>query len=448
MVESHIKYFKKVPKAPIQKLSRSFSRFTRNSMMSGFIVIFAVIIALIWANSPWFKIYTDLLAYQFAFSIESFHISKSLLHWINDGIMALFFFLIGLEIKREILIGELSNIKYTLPPLFGAFGGMVFPAIIYMIFNPPGSAGFGGWAIPVATDIAFSLVVLALLGSRVPLRLKIFLTTLAIFDDIGAVILIAVFFTSEIHWNYIIFSLVLLLILFIINRIGFRNVFPYALFGFLLWFCMFESGIHATLAGILVALTIPATTRIDFDEFKDLAPQYMARIIDPGLPAESSYAYSIRMSAVQSLENSCKELEAPLRRLEHFLVPWVSFVVVPSFALANSGITIIQGDLLGMLLKSTTLGVFFGLTIGKPLGIFLMIYVLTRLEVIQLPSGISLKEILGAGCIAGIGFTMSFLIANLAFQDMLMLDSVKLGIIIASVVSGTTGWLLLKKFYL
>ena len=442
------KEFKKVSKAPIQKLSLSLDNFIKANTSSGIIVIIAVILSLILANSIFSNEYFAIIHTPFIIGLKNplglgdILIEDTILHWINDGLMSVFFFLIGLEIKREILIGELNSLKHAFFPFIGACGGMLFPAIIYIFFNPLGTIGFPGWAITTATDIAFSLVILSLIGSKISIKLKFFLTTLAIFDDIGAIMIIAFFYTPLLDFNYLYLAILMLTILIIINKLGFRNNYIYLVFGIFLWYFLFQSGIHATLAGVLLAFTIPATTRIDMDEFKISGTELLARIYTPGPDEKTLKAINIQLGAIESLKRSCYDIETPLIRLENSLSPYVAFIIVPIFALVNSAI-LIPANIINLISNPITLGCFFGLLLGKPIGIFTSVYLSKKINIIKIPYGIKNSDILGIGFIAGIGFTMSFLIANLALATDDVINPAKIGILLGSFISAIIGYLIL-----
>ena len=299
---------------------------------------------------------------------------------------------------------------------------MIFPAVIYSIFNPPNSEGFQGWAIPMATDIAFALGILALLGNHIPFKVKIFLTTLAIVDDIRSILVIAVFYTKSLQLNYILVALILLALLTIINRLNIRNIIPYIIFGLFLWIFLYEGGIHPTVAGILLALTIPATKAIDFATFTTHLKSIINRFESPGPSShELRNQYTIKMSSLQSLEYNCERIQAPLQIIEHKITFLVVFIIVPLFALTNAGV-FIGLDVINTVLSSpVTIGVMLGLIIGKPLGIVIGVYIATKIGIADLPKHIKFSHILGIGYLGGIGFTLSYFIAGLAFEDSMFL---------------------------
>jgi NhaA family Na+:H+ antiporter len=356
--------------------------------------------------------------------------------------MAVFFFVVGLEIKREMLVGELASARQAALPIAGALGGMLVPAAIYAAFNA-GTPGAAGWGIPMATDIAFALGVLALLGPRVPASLKIFLAALAIADDIGAVLVIAVFYTSDLSWTSLGVASGILATLFALTTAGVRRPAVYALLGVALWLAMLESGIHATIAGVLLAMAIPARTLIDEDEFLRRA-QASLREFELACGPESTVLSSrAQQEAVEALETACEEVQAPLLKIEHKLHGIVAYGIMPLFAFANAGIQI-GAELFAALSLPVTLGVMLGLLLGKPLGITLFARVAVRLGLAASPAGASWRALHGVSWIGGIGFTMSLFIANLAFGSGPLLDSAKVGILAASLTAGVVGFALLR----
>lgn len=394
------------------KTGNAFIDFFKKETSSGIILLFFTACALIWANSPAGYTYDRFWHSSLGFSTASFNFSMTLLHWINDGLMALFFFVVGLEIKREVVSGELSSPKQAMLPIAAAAGGMIVPALIFTYFNR-GTAGQPGWGIPMATDIAFAIGILALLGKRVPLSVKVFLTALAIVDDLGAVLVIAVFYTSEISIAALGAVLFVFIILAVIGRRGVNSILPYAVLGLLLWIAMLKSGVHATIAGVLTALTVPAS------------------IAD-------------KQGRVNSYDDkSSDEIQAsPLHRLEHMLHPWVSYGIMPVFALANAGVSI-GGVTPSVFLEPVSIGIILGLVLGKQLGVTLFSFLAVKLNLASLPDDIGWRHIYGAGWLAGIGFTMSLFISALAFGEGEMLMISKIGILAASFIAAIAGLFLL-----
>jgi NhaA family Na+:H+ antiporter len=402
-----------------------------------------MMVALFWANSPWSDSYQSIWQTNLAINLGGFSIDKPLLLWINDGLMAIFFFVVGLEIKRELLVGELSSLRQAVFPLAAAVGGMIAPAAIFIALNV-GQVGESGWGIPMATDIAFALGILALLGKRAPLALKIFLTAVAIVDDIGAVLVIALFYTDKIVWASLAVAAVVLVLLFIINRRCVRRPLPYAILGVILWLAFLKSGVHATVAGVLLAMTIPASTVIDRKGYLDRTRIYLERFEEEGVRNGETFTTKKQRALLQAIENGTHLVEAPLQRLEHALHPWVAFAIMPVFALANAGV-ILPPDLLDTLTNPITLGIIGGLVLGKQVGITFMAWLVTRLGISQKINGVSWRQIYGASLLAGIGFTMSLFISNLAFSDPALLANAKVGILVASAISAVLGWVILNR---
>lgn len=383
----------------VERLVRPFQEFVRQEASGGILLIGCTVAALIWANSPWTSSYFHLWHTDLTFGFAGGLLSKPLHFWINDGLMALFFLLIGLELKRETLVGELASFQKAALPVAAALGGMIIPAGLYFLFNRNGP-GASGWGIPMATDIAFALGVLAFLGNRVPNSLKIFLVALAIADDIGAVLVIAFFYTAQISWVSLGVGGLFLIALIIANRAGARHLFVYSVFGVGLWLALLKSGIHATIAGVILALTIPA--------------------------------------------RECGRAESPMLHLEHTLIPWNKYGVMPIFALANAGVVLGTGAVRS-LADPISIGVLCGLVLGKPIGIVLFSWLATRSRIAAMLDGIRWSQVVGVGMLGGIGFTMSLFIANLAFGDNPALDTAKVGVLAASVMSGIAGAIVLVK---
>lgn len=409
------------------------------------LLFIASIGAVYWANSFAAKTYTDLLNTELSLFFGNFRISHSLQHWINDGLMTLFFFTVGLEIKREVLVGELASMKKAMLPIIAALGGMLLPSGIYLALNH-GTPGAAGWGIPMATDIAFSLGVIALVGRGLPVGLRIFLTAFAIADDLGAVIVIAVFYTQLIAWNYVLAGGLLLMCLFLANRLMIQFLSVYIFLGAGVWIAAMGSGIHPTIAGVLVALLIPAQgkyptgrfvaeveTILDNFQCHDTVCDHRNNILlDAG-----------HLAAVHSLEMACHHVETPLQRLEHALHPLVVFMVLPLFALGNAGLSMEGMTLTGSIGHPVTLGVILGLFVGKPIGIALFSYIAVRTGLATLPEEVDWIHVTGAGLLGGIGFTMSLFISGLAFASPELLNFSKLGILLGSILSLIAGALLL-----
>ena len=438
---------KETEDAPLEKIfdkiASPFEEFIHHETASGLLLMACAIIALITANSALSHSYEHLLHTPIGFSFGEVLLEKTLHHWINDGLMALFFFVVGLEIKREILVGELSDPKQASLPIIAAFGGMIVPALVYFAFNPEGDIA-DGWGIPMATDIAFAVGVMVLLGSRIPKTLLMFLVALAIVDDLGGVLVIAFFYTETINYNALILAGIFFTFLIFLNRSGVRHPLPYFLFGLLLWLAMLKSGVHATLAGVLTALTIPATPKYEPGNFGNLVRKLMDKFDASHRPGQSIMRNDEQLSILQTLENGVHLVETPLQRLEHSMHLWVAFLIIPIFALANAGIPLDFGSIGTVMTHSVTMGVIAGLMLGKIIGIAGFSWVAIKLGVGSLPIGTTFSQIFGASILGGIGFTMSIFIAELAFvgQDENLLMS-KTGILIASVAAGVIGYVCL-----
>ncbi len=420
------------------------NKFIKTGSATGIVLFLAAAIALVWANSPWSETYFHLWEYEFSLGFEGFELSKPLHHWINDGLMAVFFFVIGLEIKREVMAGELSTFRRALLPLGAAVGGMVIPALLYLLLNPfSGAEASNGWGVPMATDIAFSLGLLTLIKSRVPVSVKVFLTGLAIVDDLGAVLVIAFFYTSNISfWNLGI-GMIFMLVLVTANIIGVRNTTFYGIVGIGgLWMAFLLSGVHATIAGVLAAFTIPARTEINEEQFVDRIRK-LNNHFDRAHPNNNPLVTRQQLRIIERVRDVSTEALTPLQHLEYAMHPLVSYFVMPVFALCNAGIKI-QSDFFELLLHPVSLGVIFGLLVGKFLGIVGVSKLLVRTGIAALPDQCTWRHLYGVGLLAGIGFTMSLFITELAFTDPAMVVRAKVGILVASAIAGIAGLLLLR----
>lgn len=429
-----------VEPTPAERLLSPLQEFLHKEASSGILLLAATIIALLWANSLWSESYRSFWENKLTFGFGDYELSKPLLLWINDGLMAIFFFVVGLEIKREILIGELASFRQAILPVAAAIGGMIFPAFIYIIFNRNG-IGSSGWGIPMATDIAFALGVLALLGKHVPVSLKVFLTAVAVVDDLGAVLIIAIFYTSQIAWISLGIAAIILVALLICNVLGVRNLLVYSILGVGLWLAFLQSGVHATVAGVLLAMTIPSRARIDDKDFV----KYSSSMINEFEAADEGddYLSSTQRSAVQTLEELAEHAATPLQRLEHDLHPWVAYAIMPVFALANAGVAL-GGDFVSAITHPISLGVIFGLIIGKQIGITTLSWLIVKSRLADLPDGVNWRQIYGVSWLAGIGFTMSLFISGLAFGVSPALEIAKSGILVASLIAGIAGFFLLR----
>lgn len=424
------------------RMMRPFQEFARTEAAGGIVLLACAALALIWANSAYAESYFSLWATQVTLGAGPLLIDKPLLLWINDGLMALFFFLIGLEIKREVLTGELQSPKQAALALAGAVGGALIPAAIYAGINA-GGPGAAGWGIPMATDIAFALGVLALLGNRAPLALKVFLTALAIVDDLGAVLVIALFYTAQVKTGALLIAAGFLAVMVLMNRLGVHRTAIYVILGFGLWVALLKSGVHATVAGVLAALTIPAQRRINASVFLERTQHLVAEIAEDMVPGDTEPTVDQR-DAIHTLEVIARNAETPLARMEHQLHGWVAFFIMPVFALANAGVAIFGGSG-ASLFNPVTVGVALGLLIGKPLGVMLFAWLAVKMKLASLPYGVGWRQLTGAAILTGIGFTMALFIGGLAFEDAALLDSAKIGILAASILAGLIGWYFLSK---
>ncbi|MEQ9103480.1 MAG: Na+/H+ antiporter NhaA [Rhodothermales bacterium] len=425
-------------------LFSGFQRFFKTTTAGGILLLFFAVVAMVWANSPWAAEYQNLWGTYVTTGFGGWEISKPLLLWVNDGLMAIFFFLVGLEIKREMLVGELSDVKQAIFPMAAALGGMIVPALIYVFINR-GTEFVAGWGVPMATDIAFALGILALLGSRVPVSLKIFLTAVAIVDDLGAVLVIALFYTSELAVGALFVAAVTLAILTTLNKMGVQRTAVYVFFGLILWVAVLKSGVHATVAGVLLAMTIPAKRRLDEKTFETRLKNLADRFRDAeGHPVYDNWVSGEQQDIIHEVEVSAKHAETPLVRMEHALHGWVAFFIMPLFALANAGVSFRGIDVGEAILHPVSLGILVGLFVGKQVGIFAFAWAAVKTGLTSLPEGVTWRAVYGVACLAGIGFTMALFIAGLAFEDAEMLNRAKMGILSGSLLAGLLGWGLLR----
>lgn len=430
---------------PIDKITHPVQKFIQHEKAGGLALGLSVIVAMFLANSAWSDEYFNLLEHKFGFTVDGkSYLEFSILHWINDGLMSVFFFVVGLELKREIVGGELSNLRKAILPIGAAIGGMAIPALIYLIFNPYGEAQ-NGWGIPMATDIAFALGILVLIGKKVPLALKVFLTALAIVDDLGAVLVIALFYTSEISLQNLALGVFIAGVMYGANRLGVRNMFFYAILGILgVWIAFLLSGVHATIASVIAAFTIPADVRIKEGLYISQLKEYIKRFknIDPN--DDIPTLKSAQLHILDEIKKNTNKAIPPLQRLEHAMHPFVVFFIIPIFALANAGISLdINVDKL--FATNIAIGIATGLIGGKVLGITGATYLLVKLKIATLPKGMNLKNIIGLSFLAGIGFTMSLFITSLAFTNPEYVEQAKIGIFTASILSGIVGYFILKS---
>ena len=426
------------------KLLSPFERFLKQTTSGGIVLIGTTLLTLILASSPWGEAYRHIWETPLHIGAGFHTIEMSLHAWVNEGLMTLFFLLVGLELKREILVGELASLRNAALPVAGALGGMIMPALIYFFFNSSGT-GAAGWGVPMATDIAFAVGILVLLAWRIPRNLIIFLTALAIADDLGAVLIIALFYTENINTALVGVAAGILCILVLFNRGGIRHPLPYAVLGLLLWLALLKSGIHATLAGVLLAFTIPAVpvyTPKQFDErfheIKDIFHKELTRYNQTDILLGNT-----RMSIIaENLEKASSAMQSPQQTMEHRLSPWVTFGIIPLFALANAGLDIIGIPLKEAIGKPVTIGVVLGLVFGKFLGITCFTWITVKIGLSVLPGGVGWRHIMGAAWLGGIGFTMSLFIGQLAFAGQPSLfEDVRIGILIASLIAAIIGLL-------
>ena len=419
--------------------------FIHRQTTSGILLMLCAVLAIYVANSPWSETYHHILATPFTIGIPGFQLSKTLHHWINDGLMAIFFFVIGLELKREILVGELANIKLAMLPIIAAVGGMLVPVLIYISINQEGPA-LNGWGVPMATDIAFALGTLALLGSRVPKNLLTFLIALAIVDDLGAVMVIALFYTETINISALAIAATTMIVLVALNLGGIRRSSPYILFGMVLWVAMLQSGVHATLAGIFLAFTIPMRPKYDPGRFLSQINEMVEQIKRTYKRDEDIVTNDELRSRVRALGEGVLLVQAPAQIMERKMHIPTAYFIIPVFSLANAGIPIDWASLGSVITHPVSIGITAGLVIGKLIGIAGFSWLAVKLGVTSLPNGLNFKHITGAALMGGIGFTMSIFIAELGFahsaEDLLM---AKTGILLASLLAGVSGfiWLFL-----
>jgi len=417
-----------------------FQKFIKIESLSGILLLVTTLIALLWANSPYADSYQSLWQYKVGFSTPFFELQKPLILWINDGLMAIFFFLIGLEIKREFLIGELNSMKKIAFPLFGALGGMLVPVLFFLFLNDNPET-LKGWGVPMATDIAFSLAVLNVLGSRVPLSLKIFLTAFAIVDDIGAVLVIALFYSSNIDLTLLFSAFSLLAILYFIAYKGFYSKYLIVGFGVIIWTLFLKAGIHPTLAGILLAFSVPVRQKVDTPEFINNLVEIADKIKNARI-TEDPVLTKEQIEEIDNLEYWTERYQSPLQRLEHNLHGWIAYFIIPIFALANAGVAFNNAVALDVQLITNLI---ICLVVGNSVGIPTVIFIAKKLKFIEVPEDISVQQIIGVAFLAGIGFTMSIFISGLAFQDAPMyMDSAKIGILIGSFISAIIGFTILR----
>lgn len=426
------------------KRLRQLIQFTHSSTKAAAIMLLAAIVALVVANTPAHGPFLEFWHTQVSIGIGAFHGEMSFAHIINDIFMAVFFLLVGLEIKYEMTAGELTNIRQAILPILGALGGVLAPIAIYLAFNATHPEAFMGWGVPTATDIAFALGILSLLGSRVPNGVRVFLSTLAVADDIIAILVIAIFYGESPDLLWLGAAAIVFVALIVMNRMHVYSLVPYILVGCVLWFCVFSSGIHSTIAGVLLAFAIPSGSRVNLDNFFDWSNKRlrMANSFYEGdetpLVAQKDY-----ITTVSSLSKISKQAVPPATRLEHKLYPWVYFLILPLFALTNADVAVTGLDFATVTSSPVVLGVFCGLVLGKPIGIMLFSFITVKTKIASLPEFVTWRHMLGASVLGGVGFTMAIFVANLAYADAMLVTEAKLSILVASTVAGVIGFVLL-----
>ena len=433
-------------KTPIEKVAKPIQKFIQNEKAGGIVLGISVIIALVLANSPLAEEYHHILEHKFGFQFDGkTYLEYNLHHWINDGLMAVFFFVVGLELKREIVAGELSNPRKALLPIAAAIGGMLVPALIYLGFNPTGKV-HSGWGIPMATDIAFALGVLFLLGKKIPLSLKVFLTALAIVDDLGAVLVIAFFYTSDISIMNLLLGFAFLLVMYLGNKLGVRSILFYAIVGIVgVWTTFLLSGVHATIAAVLAAFMIPANVKLSegfyVNEIKILLDKFRDADSNNQIPTLTNK----QMHLLDEIKKDTDKAIPPLQKLEHAMHPLVAFVIIPIFALANAGVSVLDINLQKLFSTNIAIGVALGLLIGKVVGVVGFTLLFVKLKIAPFPNGMNIKNLFGISLLASIGFTMSLFITSLAFTNEEYVTQAKIGIFIASIIGGFLGYVLLNR---
>ncbi len=417
-------------------IKKPFEQFFKLEISGSIVLIFATMAALVLANSPLADFYTEFWQQKLKIGLPNFYLNETLIHWINDGLMAIFFFVIGLEIKREMLVGELNDMKKATLPIFGAVGGMVIPVLLFLILNG-NKAGSEGWGIPMATDIAFTLGILQLLGKRVPIGLKIFLTAFAIVDDIGAVLVIAIFYSGTIQWSLMLIALVLIALLFALSYFRFYSKYLFFIIAIVVWVLFLKSGIHPTIAGILLAFTIPVKRKIDTYKFYKESKEAIEEMkcAEDHIP---DFLTKPQRGAISTLENLTEKTISPLQHLEHKMHGWVTFLIMPIFALANAGVNL-GGEIIDLSWNLSLSMVF-----GKFIGIALFAYIAIKLKLAKMPENVNMNQLMGVSFLGGLGFTMALFISGLAYTEQAMIDGSKTGILIGSFAAGLIGFVILK----
>lgn len=419
---------------------QGFQDFFAKETSGALVMLFATVVALVLANTNLFETLQHFWGTEVGLISGFSEFAHTYKAWLDDGLMAIFFFVVGLEIKREFIVGELSTFKKAILPVVAALGGMLAPALIYTLINK-GGAGAHGWGIPMATDIAFALGICALLSSRIPHSMKVFLSALAVADDIGAIVVIGLFYSGEVSWAWLGFALIPFVLMIVMNKMHVYKIFPYVVAAFVLWFAFLNSGIHATLAGVIAAMCIPASARITPPEFIKAAREKLTHIEKKHVEGTHVLECDEEQAVAYTIADLAYGTASPLQRLEHAILPFSNFIILPLFALANAEVRFV-GQAGGFSLGQVGLGVYLGLVVGKPLGIFLICWLGTKLKLLQLPSGMNYRHLLAAGMLAGIGFTMSIFVSNIAFsgpEATLEMNEAKIAILLASLTAGVLG---------
>lgn len=419
-----------------------FQRFFHSEVSSSIILMGSTIAALFWANSAWSDVYFKIIHTKIGLTLGDSVFRMSLEHWIADGLMVIFFFVVGLEIKRELVVGQLSTVSMAVLPVAAAIGGMFFPALIYILFNVGGEAS-SGWGIPMATDIAFALGILALFGNKVPVGLKVFLTALAIVDDLGAVLVIALFYTEKIVFMGLILAAVFLLMIFIANRIGVRQMWIYIILAIGAWAGVLISGVHATVAGVLIAMLVPVKSAIDPEKYLALVNDNIQLLNKSKMTKDSMIKDREQMASLDEIYLATENIRPAGLSLENQLHPVQAFMILPLFALFKAGV-VISGDSIKLIGSHISLGIIFGLFFGKQIGILLFSWLAVRSGKTSLSDGVTWGQIWGVSVLAGVGFTMSIFISDLAFESLIQIDQAKIAIIMASLISGITGYFIIS----
>ncbi len=413
---------------------------THSSTRAAGVMLLAAVVALIVANTAAYDPFLEFWHTHVGVSFGDAEKEMSLAHIINDVLMAVFFLLVGLEVKYEVTVGELTNIRQALLPIMAAVGGVAAPIVIYSLFNLGNAETAGAWGVPTATDIAFALGILALLGNRVPAGVRVFLSTLAVADDIIAILVIAIFYGQSPSVGWLAAAGVVLIVLIAMNRGHIYSLAPYILIGCVLWYCVYMSGVHSTIAGVLLAFTIPSGSRVNlrtFSAWSGTKVREAHEAYDPEAPVLGQAGY---MKTVEHLSHVAREVVPPATRLEHKLYPWVYFAVLPLFALTNADVSFTGLDVASLFASPVFFGVFFGLVLGKPIGIMAMSFLVVKTKLASLPENVNWLHMLGASILGGVGFTMAIFVANLAFADEVLIATAKLGILLASLVAGVVGF--------